>query len=393
MRVKEKRKILILAPYMKMGGVETSLLSFLKFLDRKIEVTLLLTNAIGPLINNIPQNIKVKEMKFTNRMAELMVADYQNQATFFERVKRKIFRELLHIKRLIFKTSENPIFEYCLKHVAPDPEEYDLVIDYHGYGFFTSAYSAKMVNANKKIMWIHDEKMDFLNNVSSYLDYFDKFFGVANSCVGIFQERYPKYKDRIDTFYNIIDVDNIVKKSKEVISDDIFTADFKIVTVGRLSRQKGYDIAIKAAKIIKDLGYNFKWFVIGDGDLRNELETQIKTNGLSNYFILLGQKANPFPYISAAELYVQPSRNEGYGLAIAEARILKKPIIATKLDCVMEQITNGENGYLVNLSEMDIAKTIIDLINNPEKMDYVKNNLQNESNNYIKQLDKVYSML
>lgn len=388
---KAKKKILIVMPYMKMGGVETSLLSLLKYLDyNKVDVTILLINSFGPLLNDIPKNVKIMEMKFNNKVAELFIGDYQNKATFFQRVFRKVVRELINIKSQITKTVENQIYEYGLRNVEPLKEEYDLAIDYHGYGFFTTAYVAKNVKATKKITWLHDEKMDFLKKVENYLGFYDEFYAVAKSCARIFKSNFPEYANRTEVFYNIIDVNEIKNKSTEPIKDKSFTGDFKIVTVGRLAEQKGYDIAIKAAKIMKDSGYKFKWFAIGDGKLLPQLEKMITDYNLSNQFILLGLKTNPFPYICKADLYVQPSRHEGYGLAIAEAKTLRKPIVATKLDCVMEQIVDGENGFLVDINENDLANRIMDLMDNPEKVKNVVKNLHGNSENYAKQLERLY---
>ena len=117
---KAKKKILIVMPYMKMGGVETSLLSLLKYLDyNKVDVTILLINSFGPLLNDIPKNVKIMEMKFNNKVAELFIGDYQNKATFFQRVFRKVVRELINIKSQITKTVENQIYEYGLRNVEP----------------------------------------------------------------------------------------------------------------------------------------------------------------------------------------------------------------------------------------------------------------------------------
>lgn len=392
----EKKKVIIIAPYMKMGGVEISLLRILKYLDyEKLEVTLLLTQAKGPLLSRIPDNIIVKEMEFKSKVAEFLIADYKvpDQETFLVKFIRKVLRKLINLKSYISKTEEKPLFNFGVKHTEPEKIKYDLAIDYHGYGSFPTAYTAKNVNATRKVMWIHDEKMDFLQGVSYYLNDFDKFYGVANSCVEIFKNKYPMFSERAEIFYNIVDINEIIEKASEEINDSEFVGEeFKIVTVGRLSKQKGYDIAIKAAKIMKDLGYEFKWFVIGEGKERVQLERLIKVNDLSNNFILLGLKKNPFPYIKASDLYVQPSRHEGYGLAIAEARVLEKPIIATKIDCVMEQITHGFNGYLVELNEMDLSNKIIDLIDNPLKKSIVIQNLKENQNDYINQLEKIYSM-
>ena len=109
---------------------------------------------------------------------------------------------------------------------------------------------------------------------------------------------------------------------------EIETLDFSntIVSVGRLSNEKGFDLAVEASKILKDKNINFRWYFIGDGNQREALEQKIKSYQLQNHVLLLGLKDNPYPYIKKAKIYAQTSRFEGKSIAIDEAKILRKPI-------------------------------------------------------------------
>ena len=102
---------------------------------------------------------------------------------------------------------------------------------------------------------------------------------------------------------------------------------------------------------------------------------------------------NPYPYLKQADLYIQTSRHEGYGLAICEAKILGKPVLATNLNCIKEQIEDGENGFLSNLDIEEFAKKIIKIYKNPKKIEKVIENLKNENFDYTYEFKKLYEMM
>ena len=118
----------------------------------------------------------------------------------------------------------------------------------------------------------------------------------------------------------------------------------RILTIGRHVYLKGYDMAIDAAKLLKEEGINFRWYSIGEGILTSELKQKVKEYGLSENFIFLGTFTNPYPFIKECDIYCQPSRFEGFGMAIAEAKILNKPSVVTKFDVAYDQINNNKNG-------------------------------------------------
>ena len=142
----------------------------------------------------------------------------------------------------------------------------------------------------------------------------------------------------------------------------------RIFTVGRLTRQKRYDIAIEAMKLIKEkISMPIRWYVLGEGDLRQELEQQIKSAGLENDFILLGVKNNPYSYIKGCDLYVHAPEFEGKSIALQEAQVLGKPILATDCSGNREQIENGTDGILCELDTGQVCEKLLYMINNPEK--------------------------
>lgn len=165
--------------------------------------------------------------------------------------------------------------------------------------------------------------MPWIVNVSRYFKYYDTIFGVSKAIINSFNSLYPAEQIKSKIIYNVIDTREIIRKSKEFLPQEFSNEVFKIVTVGRLTEQKGYDIAIDAANELKKKKIPFIWYVIGDGRDKNKLHHLVENKNLHSKFILLGRKNNPYPYIKNCDLYVQPSRHEGYGLAVLEARTLK----------------------------------------------------------------------
>ena len=142
----------------------------------------------------------------------------------------------------------------------------------------------------------------------------------------------------------------------------------RILTVGRLTRQKRYDIAIEAMKLIKEkISMPIRWYVLGEGDLRQQLEQQIKTAGLQKDFILMGVKENPYPYYKGCDFYVHATEFEGKSIALQEAQVFGKPILATDCSGNREQIENGTDGILCELDPGQVCEKLLYMINNPEK--------------------------
>ena len=168
-----------------------------------------------------------------------------------------------------------------------------------------------------------------------------------------------------------------------------------ICTVARLiTHYKGYDMAVRAAKLLKDDGYKFRWYAIGEGMDRSKIEKMIEELGLKEEFILLGKKSNPYPYMKNCDIYVQPSRNEGFGLTVAEAKILKKPIICTNFNTAKTLINNEEDGLIVGMSEVQLFLGIKRYLENEKTklkiMEYIE---KNEKYNSLQEINKFYELV
>lgn len=389
------RKILMAVPYLHSGGVEVSLIRFLKeFVKNKNnDITLLLLKQEGMYLKDVPKNIKIIQVSYDDD-----IYSYDHQIKDIKHIKGinkkiKFFRYRLRLKKFLSNNDWENYYKEILKHVNEVNGNFDLAIDWHGYGHFITTVVAEKVKAKKKVFWIHDEKNEWLTKINYWIDDFDKIFCVGVSCKNNALRNMPDLKDKLDVFYNMTDYVNVRKKALEKIDLPYIKDEFNIITVGRLEWQKAYDIAVLIAKELKKRKFNFCWYVIGDGHKRTEIEKLIKDNDISDCFKLLGIRKNPFPYVKNADVYVLPSRHEGYCLATLEAKILGKVIIATDIESNREQITSYKNGILCKLDPNDFADKIIEVANDKNLRDKLENNLKNENFDYTSEFQKLYKLM
>lgn len=341
------------------GGTEVALIEFLNSLDfKKFDVTLLLLNEDDEYRYRLNQNIKIQYLSFDKKIYKNMVSMY----TITSKVIKK-----LKLNRIF------SIYDNVIQHATKLTDHYDIALDFYGYGSFTTEYIATVVEADFKATWIHDEKMDWLYNVNDILKNYDNFFCVSKAVKNKFDKTFPLQKKKALVFYNVINNQRILNFAEKKEKLPYKKGEINILTVGRLTEQKGIDTAIRAASILNRQNISFKWFVIGEGRDHNKLVKLIRRENLEDRFFLLGRKDNPYPYMKNCTLYIQPSRHEGFGLTVFEARLLKQPIIATNLPAFQEQITDRKNGLLVDPGNYhSLARKISLMLKDKKLMDEIR---------------------
>lgn len=363
-----KKKILFMVSSMNIGGVEKSLLSLLAVIPKeKYEITILTLDKKGGFLEYIPNNVKLIEAEWFKYIKPIIMDTPQNI------IKRYIKNyEFIKIPSFIYsyfkskKINDRYIYyKHVLKSIPECKEKYDVAIAYAGPTEIIDAYISHKVKAEKKIAWVHFDISKHKINKKLYnnlYERFDKIFAVSNECKKKLDEIIPAVRNKSEVLFNIVSEDLINEMSESYVDFDDNYKGIKIITVGRLSKEKGQDLAIKALAKLKKDRYDVKWYCIGEGNSRREFEQLIKEYNLENNFLLLGSTSNPYPYIKNADIYVQTSRHEGYCLTLAEAKVLNKPIVTTNFIGAYEQIKNNENGFIVSCNENDLADAIRNLI-------------------------------
>ena len=363
----------VAVPFFYIGKMMGAKLVYIEVFDR-IDKPTMTGKMVYEYAYRLKKKVNIVQLTFNCSFAKSLVSMY----AFPAKVLKK-----LSVNSFI------PYYDFisnCVTNVFE--KTYDVAIDFYGYGSFVTAFLATKIQAKKKATWIHDEKPYWMKSVQKYLCEYDKIYGVSQAVVDAFCREYPHYKDKAAVFYNVIDIEEIKRKSEQ---DEVipFKDSFNIVTVGRLTEQKGYDIAIKAASILKKRKINFVWYAIGGGRDEEKLKKLVEKCCLENQFVFLGRKRNPYPYMKHCDLYVQPSRHEGYVITLVEARALCLPILSSDIPSAREQIQDGINGYVAELSAEAIADKIEYLYNNPSQMEKTVKYLKEHPIDFSKELLKL----
>ncbi|EOU1110660.1 glycosyltransferase [Clostridium perfringens] len=390
------KNILISSFDMEVGGVERSLISMLNNFDyENYNVDLMLYSHNGDFMELLPDEPNLIKEDKAYKTFRMPIKDV------FKSGKIGI-----GLARLIAKINANwklegesgyiqmqYMWNYSLPFLPSYNKEYDVAISY----LWPHYYIAEKVKAKIKIAWIHTDYSNIKTNIKLDLEMWDKFdfiMAVSKECKNSFLKKYPTLVNKVNIMENITSPEFIKNMSKEKIKDNILKdTSFNLVSVARLSYAKGIDNAVKALKILHDRGFtNIKWYVVGYGEDERLIKDLIKENNLEDSFILLGKKINPYPYIKACDLYVQPSRYEGKAVTVTEARILGKPTIITNYPTAKSQLTEGFDGVICDLSIEGMADGIEALYKNIKLREKIANNCRNSDYGNKYELNNLYKL-
>lgn len=377
------KKILFVIDSLHSGGAEKSLLSLLTLFDyKKYRVDLLLFSPKGLYFPLLPKEVNILEVfRQKRRFKDLYL-----------RLRGSIsLRNPYKVKRL---HGAQISWSWMSKGMEQVEDEYDVAI---AYSQGTPTYFvAEKVKAKKKFCWINtDYKIAPYNKTfdARYYEKFDQVVAVSEGNKAVFVEEMPLAKKKTTVIYDIVSPSLIHSMAiQEGGFDDDFTG-MKILTIGRLVEAKGYDLAIEAcAKLVRQ-GYPIKWYVIGEGPLKEKMQQMITKFKLEHFFVMLGTFQNPYVYLKQCDIYVQTSRFEGFGLAIAEARILHKPVVATNFTVVHNQIKDGENGLIVKMNADDLVVGIQKILDDTLLRQRICKNLSKENIGTEAEIHKVYALI
>ena len=384
-------------PSLGSGGAEKSLVNLLNLIDyEKYAVDLLLFKREGLFLSQIP-----KEVRLLQPTDSLQYAYKIDRGMFssVSGVKAGILRGTsTFICKCLYKENarQQRWIKFYKRYLPNLEDEYDIAI-----GFLegdASYYVIDKVNAKKKILWIHND----FNEIKKYEDakIYEKYFQKADSvvsisdkCVQILKQNYPALVNKFYCLPNLTSGSLLKKMSEEFEVSEFEKNQFNVLSIGRLTRQKGYDFAIDAVKILKEKYSDIHWWIIGAGELEEQLKKQVKDNELEEYITFLGLRANPYPYIRSCDLLVQPSRWEGKSVVLDEAKILAKPILATNYSTIKDQLKDKKEGLITDISPNAIAEGIIELRENPQLYNSIQCYLDKHEYGNEKEILQYYELL
>lgn len=390
-----KKKILFVIDSLACAGAEKSLVTLLNLLDyEKYEVDLQLFNYGGELEELVPEQVHVLP---SLQYMEHVKVDLWNsiiRTPLTHSMARIQYSYNLRIKKSDNITKARLFWESASRVISENPVLYDSAIAYaQGVPTF---YVAEKVNAIQKLAWVNvsyylkGENKTFQEN---YYKKFDTVVTVSNTTKEIFTQNKLNIKGDLKVIFDINNPTMILKMAENGVGFQDNYKGFKILTIGRLARQKGYDIALEACAMLKKTGLSFRWYVLGKGPLEEEIKSKIIELNIEKEMILLGVKSNPYPYIKEADIYVQTSRFEGFGIALAEARMLNTPIVTTRFDAVESQMKHNKNGIIVDIDSEAVCRGVKKLLEEPELREKIINYQKQESKGNIEEIYKFYELI
>lgn len=376
-----RKKILFVINTFSRAGAETALLDLLYKLDgingeaegQKYEISLFVLMGQGELASRLPESVHLLNRKYSmdsvleprgkRHMIATVLKALLHKGTGVRLLPYmgKAFRQMRRNGQIL----PDKLLWRALSDGAPEFDEtYDLAIAFLEGG--SAYYVADHVKAKKKAAFIHIdyEKAGYSRELDRdcYVQY-DALFPIGEQVRSQFLKVYPECAGRTHIFHNILDVDLIRAKAKETGGFSDAYSGIRILTVGRLTKQKAYPVAIEAMHLLKQRGLRARWYVLGEGPEREALMQQIAKDGLQEEFFLLGACSNPYPYFAQADIYVHATGFEGKSIAIQEAQILGCPIVASDIN--WEQIQHGVDGLICPLDANAVASAVQELIENP----------------------------
>lgn len=393
------KNILIISHAMEIGGAERALLGLLYSMDyTKYKVDLFLCRHEGELLKEIPEEVNLLDTNQSRYLAIPMKSLLKEKAfkMLYGRLKAKILSKNT-VKKLGLKPENQVALTYSHKYtyqyidfINPD-KEYDLAIS-----FLTPHYICiNKCNAKKKIAWIHTDYSTIDIDVKTELDMWNKFdyiASISDQCTKAFLEKFPTLEDKIIRIDNIVTKEMLEKQSNENI-DEMKDDCIKLLSVGRFSYAKNFDNVPEICSEILKSETNVKWYIIGFGGDEQLIKDKIKEYNMQEHVIILGKRSNPYPYIKACDIYLQPSRYEGKAVTVREAQILHKPVIITRFPTSSSQLVDGVDGVVVPMDNKECAKDIVEFINNKDLQSNIINNLKNKDYSNSNEVEKIYKIM
>ncbi len=366
----DRTKLLIVIHRLNIGGVQKSLINTLKFIDYdKFDVTLYVRQNKCELLSGVD-----------GRVDRIIVNDDKNDyyrtpeaISLGLKIKAaKLFgKDASEAEEKLRRSVIDNGMRYEKNRFFSDGHDYDVAVSY--IQSETAEFVAKYINARHKVVLFHGSVDEGHAIHDEVFPLYDRIAAMNSGCADMLKSAYSGIEDKVTVIGNYVDPEAIRTAAAEysVNRDNRLT----LCTCGRFTKVKGFDLAVDAAAYLERSGMDFMWYFVGDGAERVALEKQITENGLSDRIIITGYTDNPYPFIAACDIYVQPSREESFGLAIREAQILSRPIVSTATVGGKELVINGRTGLLADIGSDDLYRKIMTLSQDEELRKEISDNL------------------
>ena len=387
-------------PLMFIGGAERSLLGLLEAIDyAQYDVSLFLYRHEGEFLAYIPDQVNLLPP-----MKEYGTFDVPIRSLLFSRrwrfgLARLISKAALKTHCLISGEKKGVwmSMQYTARYLLPllpeIPGEYDLGVMFLG----VADPLIHKVKAKKKVTWCHTDYDTLYPNKGmdrKTYEAVDHVVFVSDACREKMTRFYPSLTDKTRVIENILGEKLLLQQAEVPVKDMPHLDDgYRLLSIGRFSEAKNFDNVPNICKSLLDAGLHVKWYLIGYGGDEELIRQKILEAGMEEHVILLGKKENPYPYIKACDLYVQPSRYEGKCVTVREAQTLGKPVVITRYATSASQLEEGVDGVIVPMDNEGCAAGIADLLRDPARMARLSLTCMSRDYSNRQEIDKLYLMM
>jgi glycosyltransferase involved in cell wall biosynthesis len=399
-------RLLFAIHYLELGGAEISLIGLLRAMDyTKYDVDLFVYSHQGELMRYIPKEVHLLPEIKAYAYIERPMKDALSKGlfgVFWGRLKAKWQHKRWKMEEGRRKNLQDAsIFQYVMNNVEPYLPSLDQFGEYDLAVSFLTPHNIVLnkVRAKRKVCWIHTDYSKIDINTEMELPVWSKFDCIVSISADVtkaFLTVFPTLKDKIVEIHNILSADFVKSRAEEISPEEIAKempheeGVINLLSVGRFTHPKNYD---NVPAILKNVPAPVKWYLIGYGGDEPMIRQRIAEEGMEGKVIILGKKENPYPYIKACDIYVQPSRYEGNAVTVREAQILGKPVVVTNYPTATSQIKNDIDGVIVSLDYKGCAEGITHFLQDKQLqcsiIDYLKiNDYSNAA-----EIEKVYRLL
>ena len=395
-----KPSILIFSQAMELGGVERSLLGLLDSIDYdRYDVDLSLMRHSGALMPylNPKANLLPEIPQYASLAVPMISLIKRGQfRVLFGRLQGKLAAQRFDKQHPSDKSSVAALtysHKYTLRSMPQISDKtYNLAIS-----FLTPHYFVReRVSARKYAAWIHTDytalSLDRTAELAMWGRY-DAICGVSEQASKGFQATFPELADKVQTIENILPKKLICKQAEESQTDMPSDGSTALLSIGRFCDAKNFDNVPDICRRLAADGLDVTWYLIGYGGYEPLIRQKIAEAGMQDRVIILGKKDNPYPYMRACDLYVQPSRYEGKAVTVREAQLLSKPVVITNYATSGSQLEDGVDGVIVPMDNAGCSAGIAALLRDPARMQQLSENCASRDYTNSAEIEKIYALM
>ncbi len=385
----KKKMFICMTNSMDLGGIESSLIGLLDAIDYEIwNVDLFLYGHRGPLMPFINPKVNLlPEVKELSYIRESVMNKLRHGA--FYSAWRRIWDGLTKLDN---ETSWGRIVD---RFVPVFPTQYDIAL---GFAIPFDVITHK-VNAKIKVGWVHTDYAAYpetrKQQICKLYSEMDYIAAVSDACGESFAMVFPEYADKVTVIENILSESMVKGRADEFDAHNLMPDNRcrKLLTMGRYCYAKRMDEIPAICKELISAGHQVQWYLMGYGPDEELIREKIAQLHMEEWVTLIGKQENPYPYIKACDIYVQPSRFEGKSVAVREAQMLGKPVIITNYQTARDQLEHNVDGIIVPMETGACAKGISDVLNNTQLQERLCATCKTRDYSNKAEINKIYALM